>query len=109
MPDHRPFWKRPLGMTLMISITVALGVWLAMGRPIPEGWLDESGRPQIELPEMPELFQAEEDDRIFCAESIDTGQCSCIRSNGERPQIGDEECRERARSSATVTEDGDAG
>jgi len=93
-------------MTLMVVVAGGIGAWLALGRPIPEGWLDASGRPQIEIPEM---FQTREDDRLFCAESVDSGACSCITSSGERPQIGEAECRQRARNSQTDPATSDSG
>ena len=99
MIDQRPLWKRPLGMTLLVLIAGGSGAWLALDRPLPQSWLDDSGRPKLELPE---IFKADQSNRLFCAESIDTGGCSCISSNGERPQISDEECRRRARDSDTT-------
>jgi hypothetical protein len=98
MIDNRPLWKRPWAMTLMVIIAGGIGAWLALGQPLPERWLDAYGQPELELPE---LFRGNEDDRLFCAESIDTGACSCITASGERPEIDEAECRRRARNSST--------
>ncbi len=108
MIDNRPLWKKPWATTLLVLIAGGIGAWLAMDRPLPEAWLerwtDQSGRPRIEVPE---IFQRRAEDRLFCAESVDSGVCSCISSNGERPQIDDAECRQRARSAATDVQDQD--
>lgn len=102
MIDNRPLWKRPWVMTLMVVIAGGLGAWLALDRPIPDSWRDASGRPQFQLPE---VFQSDEPDRVFCAESVDTGQCSCITSSGQRPAVSQQECRRRARASDTRREE----
>ncbi len=102
MIDNRPLWKRPLAITLMVLVAGGLGAWLALDRPLPESWLDASGRPQVELPR---VFQRDPPNRIFCAESVDTGQCSCISSSGGRPEISAQECRRRARASETRSDD----
>jgi len=86
----------------MVLVAGGVGAWLALDRPLPEGWLDGSGRPQIDLPE---VFKPNPPGRIFCAESVDTGQCSCISSSGERPDIDEQECRRRTRVSDTTTVD----
>jgi len=98
MIDNRPLWKRPWAITLMVVIAAGVGAWLALDRPLPDQWL-ESGRPSLDVPA---LFRPESDERVFCAESVDTGQCACITSNGERPLISPEECRRRARAADTT-------
>ena len=99
MIDNRPFWKRPLVIALLVLLAGAAGAWLALDRPLPAGWGEgDHGLPEIRLPE---FMRAPEPVRIFCAESPETGRCSCITSTGERPDISDEECRRRARESAT--------
>jgi hypothetical protein len=97
MLDNRPLWKRPWAISLMVLVAAGSGAWLALDRPVPDAWR-EQGRPSIELPA---IFQPKADNRIFCAESVDTGRCACITSGGERPDIGQEECRRRARDSDT--------
>jgi len=100
MIDNRPLWKKPWVVMLMVLLAGSLGAWLALDRPLPEGWLDSSGRPQLEVPE---LFQPDPPRRIFCAESVDNGTCSCITSSGQRPEIDQQECQRRARASDTRT------
>lgn len=85
-------------MLLLIGLAVAGGTWLAMDRPLPAGWSDAEGRPEIRLPE---ALRRSEPERLFCAESPDTGICRCITADGRRPDISDEECRRRARASET--------
>jgi hypothetical protein len=98
MIDRSPFWKRPGWMILLIGLAVAGGAWLAMDRPLPGAWSENNGRPQIHLPE---ALRRSEPDRLFCAESPETGVCRCITADGRRPDISDEECRRRARASET--------
>jgi hypothetical protein len=96
--NRLPFWKRPLIMLLLVVLTIAGGAWLALDRPMPEGWSGENGKPDLRLPE---FIRREPAERIFCAESTETGICRCITSSGERPDIEQDECRRRARESAT--------
>ena len=98
MIDNRPFWKRPLFIALLVLLAAGAGAWLALDRPMPAGWGDENGLPELRLPE---FMRTAEPVRIYCAESPETGRCSCITSAGERPDLGDEECRRRAREAAT--------
>jgi hypothetical protein len=95
---NQPWWKRPVVMALLVILAVAVGAWLALDRPLPEGWMGEDGAPEVRLPE---FLRKSEPDRLFCAESPDTGVCRCITTSGERPEISEEECRRRARASAT--------
>ncbi|TVQ34857.1 MAG: hypothetical protein EA370_10005 [Wenzhouxiangella sp.] len=85
-------------MVLLVLLAGAIGAWWALDRPLPAGWGEENGLPELRLPE---FMRAAEPERIYCAESPDTGRCSCITSTGERPDLGDEECRRRAREAAT--------
>jgi hypothetical protein len=94
----KPFWQRPLVMLLLIALAVGGGVWLALDRPLPEGWGDGNGTPELRLPE---FMRSPEPDRLFCAESPETGVCRCITASGQRPDISEAECRRRARESAT--------
>jgi hypothetical protein len=94
----KPFWQRPLVLLLLIGLAVAGGVWLAMDRPMPEGWGEGNGAPEMR---MPAFLRQEESERIYCAESPETGVCRCISSSGQRPDISEAECRRRARESAT--------
>ncbi len=94
----QPFWKRPLVLVLLVLLAAGAGAWLALDRPLPAGWVDEQGQPALRLPELGRSTPA---DRIFCAESPETGICRCITSSGERPEINEDECRRRARQSAT--------
>lgn len=94
----RPLWKRAPVAVLLVLLAAGTGAWLALDRPLPDGWIDEQGQPALRLPE---LGRNNEADRIFCAESPETGICRCITSSGERPEIAEEECRRRARQSAT--------
>lgn len=94
----RPFWQRPIVLVLMIGLAVGGGVWLAMDRPIPDGWGGGNGVPELR---MPEFLRQAEPERLYCAESADTGTCRCITSSGQRPEISETECRRRARESAT--------
>ena len=99
------FWKRPIVMLLLIALAVGGGVWLALDRPMPDNWQwpwseTESG-PEIRFPEFLRQNGRPSPDRIFCAESPETGVCRCIRPDGSRPDISEEECRRRARESVT--------
>lgn len=94
----KPFWKRPLVMGLLILLTVGGGVWLGLDRPMPAQWTQDEGAWPAPLPA---FLRSNDEDRLFCAESPDTGTCRCITASGERPEISDEECRQRARQSAT--------
>jgi len=85
-------------MLLLIVLAVGAGAWLAMDRPLPAEWGEADGRPEIRLPE---ALRRGERERLFCAESPETGVCRCITSDGQRPEISDEECRRRARASET--------
>jgi hypothetical protein len=87
----------------MILLASGLGAWLALDRPLPQAWLDASGRPALD--QLPRVFRPDAPERIFCAESVDTGQCSCISSDGERPDLSVEECRRRARAADTRSND----
>ncbi|MFU8832384.1 MAG: hypothetical protein ACNA7J_09535 [Wenzhouxiangella sp.] len=98
MITHTPFWKRPLMMLLLIGLAVSGGAWLALDRPMPEQWQGADGRPELR---MPEFLRTAEPDRLYCAESSDTGICRCITTGGTRPDIPNEECRRRARESLT--------
>jgi hypothetical protein len=98
MITHTPFWKRPFMMFLLISLAVAGGAWLALDRPMPEQWLGQDGTPELQLPA---FLRKDEPDRLFCAESPETGVCRCITAAGARPDIPQEECRRRARESQT--------
>lgn len=98
MIDHSPFWKRPGWILILLALAIAGGVWLAMDRPLPAGWSNEEGRAEIRLPE---ALRRSEPERLFCAESPETGVCRCISADGQRPEIDDEECRRRARASET--------
>lgn len=99
MINTSPWWKRPGWMLLLIALAVAAGAWLALDRPVPERWNNAGAAPALELPA---FLRREQPDRLFCAESPDTGVCRCITAAGERPEIDLEECRRRARSSATT-------
>lgn len=103
MIDNSPFWKRPAWILVLIAMAVAGGLWLAQGRPLPSGWGNE-GLPEIRLPEALRFNEAE---RLFCAESAETGVCRCITEDGQRPPISEEECRRRARSGQTAVGDQD--
>lgn len=85
-------------MLLLVLLAVGAGIWLAMDRPLPAGWQGDDGRPDMRLPA---FLQREDPDRLFCAESPDTGICRCITADGQRPEVSDEECRRRARASET--------
>ncbi len=85
-------------MLLLIVVALGTGAWLAMDRPLPAQWSEGEGRPQIRLPE---ALRRSEPDRLFCAESPETGVCRCITADGARPEISEEECRRRARASET--------
>ncbi len=97
------FWKRPIVMLLIVALAIGGGVWLALDRPMPEdwGWGEGEARPEIRLPEFLRQEGREPADRIFCAESPETGVCRCIRPDGSRPDISEAECRRRARESIT--------
>lgn len=95
----KPFWQRPIVLLLLILLAVGGGAWLAMDRPMPDGWGGGNGTPELR---MPEFLRQTEPERLFCAESEETGVCRCISSGGQRPDISDAECRRRARASATV-------
>lgn len=88
-------------MLILILLALATGVWLAMDRPEPPGWGNADQRPGIRLPE---FLRRTDPDRLYCAESPDTGVCRCITTDGQRPEISDQECRHRARASATRTD-----
>ncbi|MGY6587840.1 MAG: hypothetical protein ACXIUB_06060 [Wenzhouxiangella sp.] len=94
----KPFWKRPLVMGFLILLAVGGGVWLGMDRPLPAGWGDGDFVRDVRLPA---ILRGDDADRLFCAESSDTGVCRCITASGERPEVSDEECLRRARQSAT--------
>ncbi|AKS40909.1 hypothetical protein [Wenzhouxiangella marina] len=94
----RPRWKHPLIIVLLVALAAGLGAWLAMGRPAPEGLVERSGLSELQLPDW---ARDSEPDRLYCAESPDTGICACITASGERPEIGEDECRRRARASDT--------
>ena len=98
MINRSPFWRRPGWIFLLVMLAIAGGAWLALDRPMPGGWGEGDAWRNIPLPEM---FRGSEPARLFCAESADTGVCRCITADGERPEISDEECRRRARSSET--------
>lgn len=98
MIDRSPFWKRPGWIVLLVILAIGSGAWLALERPLPAAWTGADGRPEIRLPE---ALRSSDADRIFCAHSPDTGVCRCIRVDGQRPDISDEECRRRARESET--------
>lgn len=94
--DDRPYWKTALFILLVAVAAVALSAWWALqtgpgGDPAP-------GAPVIVLPEQIADFDP---DRIFCAESPETGVCRCITAAGERPEIPEEQCRRLARAAAT--------
>lgn len=95
---HRPWWKHPVLITLLVLLAGGAGAWLAMGKPVPEDWIEQGKRTVERLPDM---LREPEPDRLYCAESIDTDTCRCITSGGERPEISEEECRRRARASET--------
>ncbi|MFW5815341.1 MAG: hypothetical protein ACOCVP_00670 [Wenzhouxiangella sp.] len=99
MINNSPWWKRPGWTLLLIALAVGGGAWLALDRPVPESWSKRAAAPTLELPA---FLRREQPDRLFCAESPDTGVCRCITAAGERPNIDTEECRRRARSSATT-------
>ena len=98
MINSSPFWRRPGWVFLLVMLAIAGGAWLALDRPLPSGWGGGNDWQRIPLPEM---LRRSEPARLFCAESADTGVCRCISSDGERPEISDEECRRRARASET--------
>lgn len=98
MIDNSPFWKRPGWVIILLVLAISVGIWLAKDQPLPAGWGDEGARPEIRLPE---ALRRPVPERLFCAESPDTGICRCITADGERPDISDEECRRRARVSET--------
>lgn len=85
-------------MLILVLAALAAGAWLALDRPLPPGWGEAEDRPEIRLPE---FLQRSQSERLFCAESPDTGACRCISSDGQRPEISEEECRRRARASET--------
>ncbi len=87
-------------MLLLILLAVAAGAWLALDRPIPESWTHTESEPVLQ---MPGFLRRQDPDRLFCAESADTGNCRCITADGERPEIDPAECRRRARASETRT------
>ncbi|MGY6555652.1 MAG: hypothetical protein ACXIUM_14135 [Wenzhouxiangella sp.] len=97
MIDNSPFWKRPGWIIILLAVAIGVGVWLAKDRPLPAGWGD-GGRPTLQVPE---ALRRSEPDRLFCAESPETGVCRCITAAGERPEISEAECRRRARGSET--------
>ncbi|QOC23084.1 hypothetical protein IC757_02680 [Wenzhouxiangella sp. AB-CW3] len=99
------FWKRPIVMLLLIALAIGGGIWLALDRPLPAGWGEEETRPEIRLPEFLRQDNGRRSDQIYCAESVETGVCRCIRGDGSRPDISEEECRRRARGSITTAED----
>lgn len=97
------FWKSPIVMLLLIVLAIGAGVWLAMDRPMPDQWWGQGDRrPEIRLPE---FMRRDDPDRVYCAESSDTGVCRCITADGERPDVSEEECRRRARESQTRVEE----
>lgn len=95
-----PIGRRPLLMFVLLAAAIGAGVWLAMDRPLPFA-SDEGQSPTIRLPE---FLRKEDPDRLYCAESPETGRCSCIAADGQRPEIGEQECRRRARESDTATD-----
>ncbi|TVS14130.1 MAG: hypothetical protein EA419_00230 [Wenzhouxiangella sp.] len=98
MINRAPFWRRPGWVLVLVLLAVAAGSWLALDRPLPESWQSPNARPEIRLPES---LRRSDPDRLFCAESPETGICRCITSAGERPEISDAECRRRARGAET--------
>lgn len=94
----KPLWQRPIIMLLLILIAVGGGVWLAKDKPMPEDWFGGRGAPEVR---MPAFMRSNTQDRLFCAESPETGNCRCITESGQRPEISDAECRRRARQSVT--------
>lgn len=94
--EERPYWKTALFVFLGAVAVIGLAARWAVdsgpgGDPSPDA-------PVIVLPE----YIAESDpDRIFCAESPETGACRCITAAGERPEIPPERCRRLARAAAT--------
>ena len=101
MINQSPFWRRSGWFLVLVLLAAGGGAWLALDRPLPFGWDNEDDRPEIRLPE---VLRRSEPDRLFCAESPDTGVCRCITADGRRPEISDEECRRRARRSETRAE-----
>jgi hypothetical protein len=99
MINASPWWKRPGWMLLLIALAVAAGAWLALDRPLPDSWKHRDAASSLPLPA---FLQRQERNRLFCAESPDTGVCRCITAAGERPDIDIDECRRRARSSETT-------
>lgn len=85
---------------MLVLLAIAAGAWLALDRPTLAGWGNSDEQSTIRLPE---FLQRTEPERLFCAESADTGACRCITADGQRPEISDEECRRRARASETRT------
>lgn len=88
---------------LLVGI-VAGGIVLGMSlyRHMPEEAVP-SGPPDTAaaVPAGAETADTGGGNRLFCAESSETGRCSCITSAGQRPDIPEDECRRRARRSDT--------
>lgn len=88
---NRPWWRRPIVILLLIALAAGAGAWLALDRPLPEALTEPERRPAWLSP------PGQQDDRLYCAESPETGVCRCITADGRRPEIDEETCRRLAR------------
>ena len=80
-------------LIILLASAVVGGFFWYQSQPGPPG---EAG-PGWPANIVPGFLRSEDPDRLFCAESPETGICRCITAGGHRPAIGDEECRRRAR------------
>ena len=85
---------------LLLVVIVAAGI--ALGRHLYQGMPPEASQPDA-APTTP-AAAGQAGDRLFCATSPDTGRCSCITPEGQRPDIPRAECLRRARQADTTGE-----
>lgn len=91
--------RKAVLILLVVCAVIAAGLWLRFG----DGSGEEAVSERRAL-EVPEFLRGRDPDRLFCAESPQTGVCRCIAADGSRPEIPEAECRRRARESAADVE-----